>query len=368
VTIGESELVHLNITAQGQVLQCSQRTDALTLTRPRGGGQRGTVTHFSDQSRFRLIKTFAKFDRREAARQRGVLFVTLTYQDNMTDHARAARDLRAWRERLRRAYPAAWVVWRKELQERGAIHFHLMLGNVGYLHVTDQEGAWNAQRAWNEVVGQDANNSLDVERMRSFNGVMWYVSKYMAKDDDDAATDATADDATATPANHQYSMSNRVLLADDDMVVSARQRLGLSISHKLTQSTPGTGRWWGVFGRKYLPLAEIDTETVTLPRQLYNWWLSKVDSTYCAARRGWTVFTDSAYALLHAAYTTMINHAPHVLGTYQGLRTWWRELHISQPAKNGYDAGKAKRESLDRDWEDMQLRRLQQGQQPIATP
>jgi len=107
-------------TAQGSLFDAKQQT-AVPLPQ-KGGGTRGRITAFSPASRRRLIRLFARL---EMAKIR-TSFLTLTFhQSPSTIEAKAA--LKRFLMRLRRKYADVAGVWRMELQERGAIHFHLLI-------------------------------------------------------------------------------------------------------------------------------------------------------------------------------------------------------------------------------------------------
>lgn len=183
------------ITIQGQLV---------TVTFATGKGvppppvKRGTVDGFSAAARKRLIELLLRLDVSVA------VFVTLTYPSLYPSPAESKDDLRKFWQRLVRRNGDTWAVWRLEMQKRGAPHYHLL---VGYPYLPHEYVA----RAWYEVVGSGDEAHLAagtrVEGLRSRNGVIYYASKYVAK-----------------------------------------QEAGQSDVH--------LGRSWGVLGRRYLPLAK----------------------------------------------------------------------------------------------------------------
>lgn len=139
---------------------------------------RGIVTKFSSASRKRLLDTLAKVDQTQITSR--PIFVTLTYPGEYSPEPGVwKRDLDTWFKRFRRAYPKASAVWRLEFQARGAPHFHLLVFNVKWIDKGWLSGSWYA------VVGsgdkRHAKAGTRVEHVRSWRGVMWYASKYMAK-------------------------------------------------------------------------------------------------------------------------------------------------------------------------------------------
>jgi len=67
-------------------------------------------------------------------------------------------------------------VWVSEAQERGNIHFH-MVTTSNFLSVN------YVQNYWNELVGQESKNSVDVEfiEQKSIRNISGYFAKYMTK-------------------------------------------------------------------------------------------------------------------------------------------------------------------------------------------
>ncbi|GAH31764.1 unnamed protein product, partial [marine sediment metagenome] len=138
-----------------------------------GGGKRGKVTTFSPKSRVRLLEKLARVFVGDCE---GALFITLTYEWNMQEPVRAQRDLRVLCQRLAERFGGLAIIWRAELQKRGAIHYHLLV--MGATFVPKQ---WLAD-AWAEITGGERPWTR-VERMRSKHGAVWYCAKYMTKVD-----------------------------------------------------------------------------------------------------------------------------------------------------------------------------------------
>lgn len=148
------------------------------------GGARGLVRSFSSASRRRLMRMVASMERSNRP-----LFVTLTYPDKFSvDRARWKRDLDVFGKRFRRQFDRAGFVWRIEFKERKtgqskgvvAPHFHLLVWGVSVLEFRE----W-ADVAWYGVVASGDEKHLRAgvssERIKSFNGTLRYVSKYIAK-------------------------------------------------------------------------------------------------------------------------------------------------------------------------------------------
>ncbi len=152
-----------------------------------GGGKRGVVTGFSSASRRRLMRIIASLERGERP-----MFVTMTYPDIFPgDLARWKRDIDVFGKRLAREYPLAGFLWRIEFKERmsgvsrGLIapHFHLLVYGASYRDLL----GW-VPKAWWSVVGSGNVDHLRagtrVEHIYSWGGIMRYVGKYIAKEED----------------------------------------------------------------------------------------------------------------------------------------------------------------------------------------
>lgn len=145
-----------------------------------GGGKRGQVKGFSVASRSRLRGRFGGLKRDEVGL---ALFVTLTYPVEVGQEVDCVAHLRAFLKRLRRRYPEAAAVWRKEWQKNGMPHYHLLVLGVPFI-----PWRWVAQ-AWYEVVGSGLEKHLqagtEVRRVHSYRQACSYLEKYMGKVSDD---------------------------------------------------------------------------------------------------------------------------------------------------------------------------------------
>lgn len=163
---------------------------------------RGAIVRFTRGSRNRLIDFLASINHTQVRDM--PLFVTLTYPGEWpAEGGIVKRHLDTWLKRLQREYPYASAVWKLEYQQRGAPHFHLLVFGLARMSIK-----WLA-RSWYEVVGSGDERHLaagtQVKKVKSWQGVMFYAGKYLAK--------VTAGDAPARP-----------------------------------------GRFWGVFNRRAFPI------------------------------------------------------------------------------------------------------------------
>lgn len=147
-----------------------------------GGGGRGSVSTFSRESRKRMLETLARLD---LARAGFVCFVSLTYPDQ---DGPAAPDMteahrRAWLKRIKRRFPEASAIWRREWEPRksGAFesavfpHYHALFFGLPFVHHAE------INRLWAEVLGFEGYLRTEIKGIRSAKQAFYYVSKYMAK-------------------------------------------------------------------------------------------------------------------------------------------------------------------------------------------
>ncbi len=101
--------------------------------------------------------------------------LTLTYRENMQDTQRGWADFVKF-VRLVRAHIPNWpYVAVMELQERGAIHFHLA--------VSGRQDVGMLRRRWRSVIGGAESGNIDVQYFRGSKArLAKYLAKYISKD------------------------------------------------------------------------------------------------------------------------------------------------------------------------------------------
>lgn len=103
--------------------------------------------------------------------------LTLPGENWATDWREVERYRHNWFCRLRRSHPGIAYLWVKELQQRGALHFHI-------LSSVRVEKDW-LSRSWWEVVGSGEESHLRcgtrVERVKSRDAACCYIGKYLSK-------------------------------------------------------------------------------------------------------------------------------------------------------------------------------------------
>lgn len=254
------------ILIQGSLIKATNKR--VLSHKPPIGTKRNIITNFSPKSRKRLLEKFARL-----RRMRKVIFLTLTYPAMFPSFKVAKQHLRAFLERIRRKYPKSSGIWRMEIQERGAPHFHLMLFYVPF---------WDKRSvaaAWAEVIGGeylDYSNGEEgqapftrIEMMRDGEHAMRYMAKYIAKTDN------------STTLNAPYADSGFINLP------------------YLHDENP-CGRMWGEFNKEYMPYAHEFKVLVSWHRR--NFWRFRRLNAHLYPpiekqdiRLGFTIFVENAF-------------------------------------------------------------------------
>lgn len=133
--------------------------------------RRSTIKDFSPASRGRLFDLFNQLEVGKRA-----TFITLTYPTIYVDSNTAKSHLRAFIKRINRKFAAIDVtgIWRMEFQERGAIHFHLVLFKLPFIHKETIAALW-AQ------VTHTYSPFTRIEGIDSPKKMINYVAKYVGK-------------------------------------------------------------------------------------------------------------------------------------------------------------------------------------------
>lgn len=180
-----------------------------------GGGTRGKIRGFSGESRKRMLDVMQKADYEKMTKKGNCSpkFVTLTYGQLWPKTAKESKKhLFTLFKRIERKFKNKDIsgLWKLEYQKRGAFHFHILF--FGF-HFLDKD--W-LQQAWAEIIGVyylDLKNFkgripnavykerkalkafmaehpevrapfTKIEKIRSLNGCMYYIGKYLAKTDE----------------------------------------------------------------------------------------------------------------------------------------------------------------------------------------
>lgn len=154
----------------------------------KGGGKRGKITDFSDNSRRNLMNKLAEIDARIEP-----LFTTLTLPDEFYPDRKNSKKLQYFKnkfeKKLNRKYPEIGAIWKKEFMPRksglykGVIfpHYHLLM----YGAELDELRCWIAINWW-EACGKLSADHLAAgtrtEKLRNSKQGAMYITKYMSKE------------------------------------------------------------------------------------------------------------------------------------------------------------------------------------------
>lgn len=277
-----------------------------------GGGQRGRVLGFADESRRRLGLLFASLP--EAAIKRSN-FITLTLPDEalpMTGQA-FKRLLDTFGKRFLRRFPAAALIWKMEPQTRksgellGDVVPHLHLIAIGDTGTVADLRLWAAEN-WFQVVGTGLQKHLKagtqvIQAYGTARSIAWYVTKYAGKRIEDA----------------------------------------------LAKQFGWAGRYWGVIGRANLPEAPLGAVRLS-GREVHHLkryarrWLSSMPSGIHYAKRVAALDPNFGFSLMglpSASARRLIDHAIQLAGYGRTVHIDLDKLEVSYPSRWSADVPSA---------------------------
>jgi len=166
---------------------------------------------------------------------------SLTFAENITDPAESDRCWRIFARRLRKRFPTPYIAAR-EAQQRGAIHYHMLVNRYIPIAIMRELWTWGfvfASSPWSKR-RQKGGNAQVVSSKRA----AAYIGKYIVKGVDDAALiDPDTADEELTPAQvtlralvgrHLYLRSQGLYMEHRDArmtVEEIRSELALLESH-----------------------------------------------------------------------------------------------------------------------------------------
>jgi hypothetical protein len=136
--------------------------------------KRGKIADFSPGARRRLREIVHAIDR-----DADILFLTLTWHEEMPSPEEAKRALDRFSKRFGRAFPGGSFIWKLEPQERGVPHFHLFVYNVSWVDPQAISRLWHD--CTSEASSQHRKSGVDVEWVRDDGKMLAYLAKYMSK-------------------------------------------------------------------------------------------------------------------------------------------------------------------------------------------
>lgn len=220
----------IRITQQGDLLKITPRVPRAMFPHRYGRGDRRATTAFTQRSRKNLMEKFAIIDKERA---KNATFITLTYSENYQNHKASYGHLREMLRRLLDNRDGAFACWKKELQERGAIHYHIMVWNLPYINKEELAFEWSV--ITNQFYVQDYGGHegvtmpamTRVEYCKDKRKAWYYLSKYIGK------------------------VETTTLRNDDTGELKSVFNIGTNLQKE------STGRWWGWVNRQNIPLAPV---------------------------------------------------------------------------------------------------------------
>lgn len=299
------------LTQQGSLLKMKIPVIGIACKTPRGG-----VSSFSARSRKRMLETFARLD---SDRMKAKTFVTLTYPDGDGPPVfdRSSLDLKNFLKRIKRRFPEASGLWRREREERksgdhvGVVypHFHILFFNLPFFDCDE------VNRHWRDVLGHDGYARTEIKSVKDWRQAFGYVAKYMAKPLQ--PPQAAGSDPQSGERRGRFQPSTA---ADDVSLVYApywaADNEGLPEEKKeelpAVDAPALTGRHWGVFNRAALPLAERRTARIPFPlADLITLEASRLWSGIDPEQSlGFTLFSEEAAALFNRAMADFWEETP----------------------------------------------------------
>lgn len=223
---GEFQGQEQHIRMQGTYLQV--KNDLGPRTKRQGGGKRAAITRFSPASRRGMLKRLhtIAWDNVPTA-----MHLVLTFPDfpSIEDAKRCYNSF--WKRLLRENGEHLWCFWKLEPQQRGAPHFHLLIGG---LPVREKNSLMAWQRKirlwWKDIIRGVYYTGTKVafpfvDYVRQGASMQRYIAKYVSKD--------------AGGCDSLEPVSN------------------LAGASKKVTSWAKPGRFWGVYGRKNVPWASL---------------------------------------------------------------------------------------------------------------
>lgn len=141
-------------------------------------GTRGKIQEYSEASQRRLVQKAHALRREDLT-----LFLTLTYHETIPSPEECHAHLERFFKRLERRFPEIAWIWKKEPQEDGTPHFHLLVAGPTYIPAQWISSLWHD--VTDETSSEHDKSGVDIEATRWDDGadtLLGYVGKYMGKE------------------------------------------------------------------------------------------------------------------------------------------------------------------------------------------
>ena len=112
-----------------------------------------------------------------------IVFCTLTYADNMQDLKKSRNDLQYFFQKLHKDYEYLKYLWVMEYQERGAIHFHILLNidlPIKHLNGRKSNNHKELEQCFNKKYWN--RGFIDLKKLDDNNQAAKYIATYLVKD------------------------------------------------------------------------------------------------------------------------------------------------------------------------------------------
>lgn len=152
--------------------------------------RKGDITTFSKSSRLRLMR---KLNRVQTQLLTDPVFITLTHRHGSHTVEEFQHCFqKSFLPRLKEIIPEACFIWRLEPHRNGKPHYHLIAWSFRQkIKIESEFYARQIRKAWRNAIDQHDRAaelySCKIEPLGSHRKVMSYVSKYVAKEDDEVS-------------------------------------------------------------------------------------------------------------------------------------------------------------------------------------
>lgn len=215
------------------------------------GGYRGNICEFSHQSRKRMLELLARIDTVQAG---FIAFVTLTYpgRNGPPSPEDTERDRQTFLKRIKRQFPQASAIWRREWEERKSgefrgkefPHYHILFFGLPFFPHEELNSMWA------EVLDYWQYVRTEIKGIECWRQAFYYVAKYMAKPVENDSDKRQP--AGSVPAARKAGTS-----AGGEAACSLVYGTYLTEGSEEKREKPRSiGRSWGKFNSKHLPLAK----------------------------------------------------------------------------------------------------------------
>ena len=218
--------------------------DAIQVSKPLGAkpgeekelriGLKKVINKFSSKTKKSILLWFALFGNlldRE---------ITLTYPADYPVNIREAqKDLESILRWLKRKGVKSYI-WFKEYQERGAIHFHILIDSV-FIHHEELSLRWSKR-----IKSLDPSAGTSIRKIREKTKMRTYVTKYFGKEEQKTVPEEVT-------GHGRWWGSNKKIAPTDHFVLEYDTRKDLSKVYRVIDNYYGNllKRWSMVTRRKY---------------------------------------------------------------------------------------------------------------------